>query len=257
MVPLPAPDLHPATLRRLLGECRLGRPVCLLEQTSSTNDVAAAAAAKGAPEGALFVAAGQSAGRGRAGRGWVSLEGGLAFSLLLRPARNPAGLTCLFGLAAVRAIDRFAAGAGVKWPNDVWIDGLKAGGILAEAKGGAVVVGMGLDVNETPAALAAGVDAPAVSLRVAAKRVFHRGEVLAAILDSFGEIYDAWTREGFAPVRGAYEERMLWRGERVTLPDGLSGRLAGVDDAGCAVVETNGGRRVIAAGDLSLRKEEP
>lgn len=248
-------DLHPATVLRLAGTRRLGRPIVLLERTASTNDVATAAAAAGAAGGALFVAAAQTAGRGRAGRRWVDPGGGLFFSFLLRPARIPAGLTCLFGLAALRAIDRFAPGGAVKWPNDLMIGGRKAGGILAESSGDAVVVGMGLDVDVEPARLAGLVDAPAVSLAEAAGRAIGRGEALAAILSCVEEAYDTWERDGFAVFRGAYEERMLWRGERVTA-GGETGRLAGVDDRGCLVLETKTGRRTVAAGDLSLRKEE-
>src|SRR5918997_2587029 len=134
----------------------------VVDRVGSTNAVLLAAAAQGAPDGAVLVAERQDAGRGRLGRDWVTLPGaGIAVSVLLRPTEVPPDrfgwLPLLAGLAvhdAVRAA--VPALTCLKWPNDVLVgEGQrKAGGILAEASSGAdgtaVVLGVGLNVAGDP-----------------------------------------------------------------------------------------------------------
>src|SRR2546427_1102691 len=129
---------HAQSLLHGLTGLRLGHPVHLYRQTGSTNAVARGLAEAGAPEGLLVVAEAQSAGRGRAGRRWITPEGtALAFSLVLRPVAPPAQaarLTMLAGLAVCEAIEQVCGlPAALKWPNDILIGGRKAGGILGEA----------------------------------------------------------------------------------------------------------------------------
>lgn len=257
--PRPPGDLHPA---RLLGLCRagrLGRRVVLLDETGSTNAVAMSAASAGAAEGTLVVAERQTAGKGRKGRFWVSTPGkSLTASLVLRPSRPGAALTAVFAFAAIRALRRFAPGLALKWPNDLYLRGRKLGGILAESRDGAVVLGFGVDVNDEARDLPPGRAGNAVSLRMAARRRVDRGAVLARILESFEEAYARFEAEGFAPFRPAVERLLLHRGKRVVLEDGTerrSGTLAGVTDEGYLVLETGGEEAVFASGDLTLRED--
>ena len=117
----------------------LGLPhVALFDEVDSTTDVAHALAADGAAAGTLVVADGQSAGRGRGGRRWVSeTGGGVWLTLLERPndARALDVLSLRTGLRVAKALDRFAgAGVGLKWPNDLFLHGAKLGGILVESR---------------------------------------------------------------------------------------------------------------------------
>lgn len=133
----------------------------------STNERAFAAISDGsARHGDVHLAEGQSAGRGRLGRTWASAPGeGLYLSLVLLPATLPrsTALTMATGLALLEAAHVLGAGgAGLKWPNDVLVDGAKLGGILVEARGldperPHAVVGIGLNVRQArfPAALEA------------------------------------------------------------------------------------------------------
>jgi BirA family biotin operon repressor/biotin-[acetyl-CoA-carboxylase] ligase len=136
----------------------LGQPLHLLATTTSTNDLAKAAAREGAPHGATWVAEEQTAGRGRRGHAWVCTAGeGLLFSVLVRvscaPARiAPAALAV--GLAVRDAVATAAPGAtvGIKWPNDVLMGDRKVAGVLVEAvtvgsRVDAVIVGVGINVH--------------------------------------------------------------------------------------------------------------
>ena len=128
----------------------------LLESTTSTLDVAHRLAAEGAPAGTLVIANEQTAGRGRGGKSWQSSPGGgLWLTLIERPADN-SGLGVLslrVGLAAAEALDRFAPEPiRLKWPNDLYIDRAKLGGILVEARWREqavewVAIGLGVNVQ--------------------------------------------------------------------------------------------------------------
>jgi BirA family transcriptional regulator, biotin operon repressor / biotin---[acetyl-CoA-carboxylase] ligase len=169
--------LDAASLRRaLLRPGGLWQAVEVVDRTGSTNADLLARALGGAPEGVLLAAEEQSAGRGRMGRAWVSPpRAALTFSLLVRPAAVPPArrgwLPLLAGVAVATAV---TAVTGVqtrlKWPNDVLTGPAKLAGILAEAIGDAVVVGVGLNVATEPGELPpAGPGAlSATSLRIAA-----------------------------------------------------------------------------------------
>jgi BirA family transcriptional regulator, biotin operon repressor / biotin---[acetyl-CoA-carboxylase] ligase len=130
----------------------LGRPRLHLRSTTSTNDRARVLATAGAPHGTLVTAGIQTAGRGRQGRSWAAPAGtSLLLSLVLR------GFDALLPLRAGLAVaDVAGEAARVKWPNDVWIDGLKVAGVLVEARpaDGWAVLGIGvnvaLDVRDLP-----------------------------------------------------------------------------------------------------------
>jgi len=139
-------------IERMLGLSR----VELLASTTSTLDVAHRLAAEGAPAGTLIIADEQTAGRGRGGKSWASAPGaGLWLTLIERP-NDTSGLDVLslrVGLAAARALDRFAAEPiRLKWPNDLLIDHGKLAGILVEARWREsslewVAIGLGINVR--------------------------------------------------------------------------------------------------------------
>ena len=132
--------------------------IVVLESVDSTNNYAKKLAASGAPEGTCVISERQTAGRGRRGRGFVSEEGGLYFSCILRPHAAPQQLLHLTAMAAVAVLDAIEAVTGiqpqVKWPNDPVLGGKKVCGILTELSLVAesneteyVVVGIGINCN--------------------------------------------------------------------------------------------------------------
>ncbi|MGQ0645187.1 MAG: biotin--[acetyl-CoA-carboxylase] ligase, partial [Elusimicrobiota bacterium] len=178
----------PDTLNLKSPAGSLGRPFFRHDVLPSTQDEAKRLALSGAAEGTLVAAERQTRGRGRLGRPWVSPPGGLWYSLVLRPSLSPGRVPALTLVAALdwaRVIRRRTGlPAEVKWPNDVWIGGRKAAGVLAEMSSEAdrvhwVVLGVGVNVNN-PAPR--GVRAPAASLSDESGSVFSRGDLLAAWL---------------------------------------------------------------------------
>jgi BirA family transcriptional regulator, biotin operon repressor / biotin---[acetyl-CoA-carboxylase] ligase len=262
--------LDAAVLRRaVIRPGGLWRAVEVLASTGSTNADLLARAAAGAPEGAVLAAEEQTAGRGRMGRSWVSPpRAALTFSLLVRPdtvapARR-GWLPLLTGVSVASAV-RAAAGvdARLKWPNDVLAGPAKLGGILAEATGDAIVIGIGLNVSTepgelpppgpTPRPLRAPAGAlPATSLRVLAAGdpagSADRERLLIEILAAFEHRYQAWRQAGGDPdrcgLRAEYTAlcATIGRRVRVELPGDqlLSGLAVGVDPDGRLLVRVSG-----------------
>jgi BirA family biotin operon repressor/biotin-[acetyl-CoA-carboxylase] ligase len=244
----------------------LWREIEVVQSTGSTNADLLARALAGAPEGAVLAAEEQRAGRGRMGRTWTSPpRAALTFSLLLKPAVPPARRGWLPLLAGVAVASAVTAVTGVqtrlKWPNDLLAGPAKLGGILAEAVGDAVVVGVGLNVSTEPGELPpAGPGAlAATSLRIAGSAAPDREPLLIAILADFERWYQAWCQAGGDPercgLRAGYTELSGTIGRRVRaeLPDGqvLSGLAVGVDRDGRLLVRASSGAVVpVAAGDV-------
>jgi BirA family biotin operon repressor/biotin-[acetyl-CoA-carboxylase] ligase len=232
--------------------------VRVVPETGSTNADVLALARAGEPEGLVLAAETQTAGRGRLGREWVSQPGAaLTFSVLLRPAPVPqpnwGWLPLLVGVAVVSAIGAVTGVSAVlKWPNDVLAGDGKLGGILAEQAGGAVVIGIGLNV-----AGAAPVPT-ATSLQAQGAAQADRSALLAAILASLGEWYSRWRDSAgdaqSCGLRAEYLARCatIGRSVRVDLPGGtsLEGMAAGVDRAGRLLVAAGDDTTAVSAGDV-------
>ncbi len=145
----------------------------------------------------MAVAGEQTEGRGRLGRTWEAQAGtSLLVSVLLEPtvpsARLPE-LTLVAGEACAKAIGAMTGlEPTIKHPNDVLVDGRKVAGILAEARDGRVVLGIGVNVNQTAEDLPAETATPAGSLALAAGRELSRAELLAELLLQLELAYDAW-----------------------------------------------------------------
>jgi len=190
-----ADSLEPDAVRPLLRG-RFGRDYRYAERTPSTQRLL-----DGAAEGAVAVAEQQTEGRGRLGRSWQAHPGtSVLVSILLEPPvpsdRLPeltlvAGKACAEAVAAITGLE-----ATIKHPNDVLVDGRKVAGILAEAREGRVVLGVGINVNVAAAALPTTTLMPAGSLSLAAGREFSRAELLAELLLRLEQRYDAWVSGG-------------------------------------------------------------
>ena len=243
---LDRPPLRALALRRALVPD--GWRVEVLEETGSTNAVVAERARAAELAGLVVVAERQVAGRGRLDRTWLSpSRAGLTFSVLLRPAvpaeRLP-WVPLVGGLAVATALaERAGLEVGLKWPNDVLLDGRKVCGVLAELPvPGAVVLGIGLNVTTTAEELPAPPpgQAPPTSMALAGATTTDRDTVLRAVLRAL--------RTGLTDlegeperVRAAYRERCTTLGAqvRLELPGAAAvvGQAEQVDDAGRLVVD--------------------
>ena len=180
-----------AVLPRLRG--RFGRDYTYVESTPSTQLLLR----PDADEGAVAVADEQSAGRGRLGRRWFAPRGtSLLCSIQLRPPVPGDRLPELTGVAARACGDAITALTGLepelKFPNDLLLGGRKVAGVLAEAREGRVVLGIGINVNLTEDTLPTEVDRPATSLLVEAGRELDRAELLVELLRCLERRYDEW-----------------------------------------------------------------
>jgi BirA family transcriptional regulator, biotin operon repressor / biotin---[acetyl-CoA-carboxylase] ligase len=231
------------------------------DETGSTNDDAADAARSGAPEGTLIWARRQTKGRGRRGRPWVSPEGNLHLSIVLRPevaAVRAGEVAFVAALAAADACAALAPGADVrcKWPNDVLIAGRKVGGLLIESSltsSGQVewlVVGIGLNLAAHPEA----VEFPATHLALHAGRAIAVEEGLSTLANAFAARYRQWREQGFAAVRAAWLARAAGLGGpiRVRLDRAeLTGTFADIATDGALMLTlADGAERRITAGDV-------
>jgi BirA family biotin operon repressor/biotin-[acetyl-CoA-carboxylase] ligase len=202
------------------------------------------------PEGAVAVCEEQTAGRGRLGRRWEAAAGSsILVSVLLRPQAESraAELTLVAGIATAVAVERATGlAAQIKWPNDVMLDRRKVSGGLAELKDAAVVLGIGVNVNQTREELPAETRVPAGSLRSITGREYERAPILADLLEELETRYDLWREHGLDGVYDDLGARDFLRGRRVTIGDvqgvaqmiGRDGRLAVATDAGEVHVES-------------------
>ena len=180
-----------SVIPRLRG--RFGRPYLYVEVTPSTQRLLG----EEHHEGAVVVTEEQTEGRGRLGRRWHSPAGvSLLFSILLEPPVETARLPELSLVAGEACAGAIAAATGttpeIKLPNDVLISGRKVAGILAEAREGRVVLGIGVNVNVPEEELPTEVDVPATSLLVETGHELDRAELLIELLDRLERTYDAW-----------------------------------------------------------------
>ena len=185
-------SLDPGTVLPLLRG-RFGKPYTYVERCESTQRLLG----DDAPVGAVAATDEQTAGRGRPGREWLAPAGSsVLVSVVLHPdvpTEKLAELSLVAGRACAKAIAEVAQVVPtVKWPNDVLIDGRKVGGILAEARDGRVLLGIGINVHQTAEQLPERAEHPATSLLLEAGRHVQRAELLASLLDHLEREHDPW-----------------------------------------------------------------
>jgi BirA family biotin operon repressor/biotin-[acetyl-CoA-carboxylase] ligase len=236
----------------------LGDPLHVYESAPSTNDLARAAA--GSEPHAVWLAESQTAGRGRQGRRWeCAAHAGLLVSFVLEASLEPDALPTLLplavGLGAAEAL-REATSRPVctKWPNDLWLEGGKLGGVLLESLDEArVVVGLGLNVRKSATTRLE--VRRAVSLEDAGA-VARREVLLAVLLAGIERTVDAWRERRFEALLSAYCEHESTIGRTVQAQVGgevIRGSVRGVTAEGLLRVEVDGGsERTLVGGEVHL-----
>jgi BirA family biotin operon repressor/biotin-[acetyl-CoA-carboxylase] ligase len=261
------PDLLlPEILRPLLRGTIFAEHMHHFYKIGSTNTAAMAAAAEGAPEGSVFLAEEQTAGRGRGANSWQSpRSSGIYCSVVVRPALPPSEVLVLSlaaGLAVHSAIEEVDSrvSADLKWPNDVLIDGKKVCGILTEMNAEAtrvryIVVGVGINVNQASFPK----DMPATSLRLVIGSEWSRVELVAALLKSLDREYRQLLegREAQASILRRFAENSSWvQGKNVRIEENgaaFEGTTDGLDPRGFLQVRTAHGMETVLSGTVRER----
>jgi BirA family biotin operon repressor/biotin-[acetyl-CoA-carboxylase] ligase len=235
-------------------------------EIDSTNAQLMRRADAGARSGEGCLAERQLAGRGRRGRTWLSPFGrNLYLSLLWRfdcgPDRLP-GLSLAVGVAVSRALEASGVyGCGLKWPNDLVLEGRKFGGVLIEIAGEVAgeccaVIGVGVNL-QMPRGLGTDIDQPWTDLQSSAGSPLPSRNLLAGrVLDQLLALCDGFPHCGFAPYRDAWVERDIHFGRPVIVhsPRGQwSGVARGVDRTGALLLDRNGAIVTISSGEVSMR----
>lgn len=238
-----------------------------LGAVGSTNDLALVRARAGAAEGLVIRAASQSRGRGRRGRAWFSPPGGgLYFSALLRPdvpAELLPAITLLMGVAAAEGLEE-ATGCrvGLKWPNDLRVEGRKIGGILCECvaapDGGpaAVVAGVGINLATRRDDFPPGLREAASSVLLAGGRVPRAEDLLGCLLGRVAFWYAEFRGGGFGEVRSRWLSLCDHLGKRASLrlaDRTMHGTSEGIDEAGRLLLRAaDGALQRVDAGAVEL-----
>ena len=242
---------------------------------TSTNDLAGEAGRSGQPAPAVFIAAQQTAGRGRLGRTWSSPPGGLYLSVLLRPdvpVASLGSLSLVAALSVAQAVEQWVGQGGenghtvqVKWPNDVYLDGRKLCGILLESQASTdgidyVVVGIGINLASDAVEGAASLGLPYHPDVPGADSVHSRPARFAAqLLDRLAQNTASWVTDGFPQYADAYQQRELNVGRSVAVRNRsgqliAEGTVVGVGHQGELILESADGVRInVSTGEVTLR----
>ena len=247
----------------------IGRDRRHIAATSSTNTDLARLAIEdpSLPDGFVLIADVQTAGKGRQGRAWASPPlSGLTFSILLKPDVPPlraSTLPLVVGLAVAQAVARLVpkCRVGLKWPNDIQIDGRKLCGILCEMRAEGervrhIVAGIGINVNLSVTDMPPEIAAIATSLCIAAGHLFDRTKVLDDILASLDQTYRQWLDESFVALLPAIAAFDILRDRPVTIERGantISGIASGIAPDGALLVRrADGTVESVYSGDAHI-----
>jgi BirA family transcriptional regulator, biotin operon repressor / biotin---[acetyl-CoA-carboxylase] ligase len=249
------------------GPGRIGWRVHHYAEVSSTQDVAEQLARDGAAHGSVVIAESQTAGHGRLGREWFSPPGvNLHLTVIARPTMTPAEVPILglvAGVAMAEAVETVAPGLpGLKWPNDLWLRGKKAGGIISHLLAGTppcVLLGMGLNLNLTADQVPADLREIATSVLIETGDPCDRIKFAATLFTRLDELIRQVQESGFAPIAPLWERYTILAGKRITVFDGQarhSGIVKGIDHDGALLLTEGPNVTRVLAGDVTVEKFE-
>lgn len=224
----------------------------------STNDRIIDLAKDGAPAFTVVVADTQTAGRGRSGKTWESLPGlGLWISFLIRPRVGEVQLLVpiLMGIATIRAVEAICPNLylEIKWPNDVLINGRKLGGILCEKVGpSALVVGVGINVNQSEDDFSSTFEHSATSLGIEGCPNVSRSELAGYLLDESRILIDPLPDEFNDDLLMEIQERDTLMGHMVLTETEGMGKAVGIAGDGSLLIEVGGCHHSIRSGGVSM-----
>jgi len=245
--------IRPSEIRKCLRTRVLGQAGVYFRSLASTNDVAKQLASGGMREGTIVLAESQFRGKGRLGRKWFSPEGGLWFSVMLRPRIEPKHvlkLTLLGSVAVVKTLSKLCGiRAEIKWPNDVLITKRKVCGILAETgiKGKNLefaILGFGINANLDLAAFPRNLRNSATTLKTHLGKEISREILLCSLLENAEVCYDLFESGKFEEILDDWRKLSGFLGSHVRVLDGqrtIEGIALDLDSDGALIVRLKDG----------------
>lgn len=239
----------------------IGKDIRYFRETESTN-VKAREIARSVGDGTVVIAESQTSGRGRMGRKWLSPEGGIWLSIILKPRMEPlhaSRLTILAGVSVARTMRSYGLEAKIKWPNDVLIKGKKVSGILTEMEAEVdlidfCVLGIGIDANVDTDLFPEEIRESSTSLKSETGHEIDRAEFVRRLLGQFEELYLKFQKGEFLSILDEWRDLSATIGEWVkitTQTRSIYGEVVGVDNDGALILETGDGHlEKIIAGTL-------
>ncbi|WP_335869692.1 biotin--[acetyl-CoA-carboxylase] ligase [Bacillus sp. 2205SS5-2] len=248
---------------------KLGRVIHYNDSVESTQKLAHILVHDHVPEGTIVIAEEQTAGRGRLMRKWDSPKyTGIWMSVILRPNLPPQKapqFTLISAVAVVQAIRELTdVEAEIKWPNDLLINGKKITGILTELvaesdKINAVIIGIGINVNQQVESFSEEIKDVATSIRLEGGKPVSRAALVQQILLKLEKYYSLYMREGFYPIKLLWESYAISIGKDImarTMNETIYGKAMGITDEGVLLVrEESGEIREIYSADIQIQSD--
>jgi BirA family biotin operon repressor/biotin-[acetyl-CoA-carboxylase] ligase len=263
----PADALTATELGYKLSTKVIGRTILAYGSVKSTNDIAAQMAVNGAEDGTVVTADEQVKGRGRLGRVWYSPPGtGAYISTVLRPDFPPEQAPATSIMTAVALADALSEFCGpdvkIKWPNDVLIGGRKIAGILTElsadrGKINHIIVGVGININQTARDFPEEIKPLATSVRRVLKRKVRRVEIVQSFLRHLDREYAAYQVDRLKKSHERIRKYSSLIGRIITIRVGrhdTTGLVTDIDVNGCLVMDVDGESRAVTAGEVTVVK---
>ena len=264
-MPISHEPLNPTLITSRLWDSVTNRVVVeVLEEVTSTNDVIRDRARQQNVEGLVLLAEKQTSGKGRQGRVWHT-PAGRNLALTIAWACDPdisrlAGMSLAAGAAIADALqETFDLSLALKWPNDMYVEGRKCGGILVETfidgdLRSHLMIGVGLNVLPGDVE----VDQPVTDLASHVDSDISRSDVAASVINGLVRLLAGWPDSGFNSWREAWCARDMLKGELITVTGGedLAGVASGVDETGALLIRTEQGMRAVYSGDASVRRNQ-
>lgn len=244
----------------------IGRHYTFEPEIASTNAYLSNLPLSECTDGMVMAADQQTSGRGRMQRTWFSPAGcNLYFSVLLQPRKNIADIPQLALIAALSVIDALkttapSVDAGVKWPNDVLVNGRKLAGILCEMQAEAdiatkVILGIGINVNVASEQFPADLRERSTSLLAETGKHVDRPQLMAALLNSLDKYYRQWLTLGLAPFLPVLKERLLLVGKKIrvqSLDTSIAGIVKGLSPEGGLVLYDGKKTYTVFSGEVHI-----
>lgn len=243
----------------------------IFEKIDSTNSYLVELGKRNAPQWTVAVSEMQTRGRGRLNRSWESPAGvGLWFSILLRPEIKPEECHLVNLLSAVSLADyleqyiwkTFAKkfNIGLKWPNDLFTNNRKLSGILLQSNISSesinfLVLGIGLNVNQTEMDFPDAIREKAISLQMATNREWSREELLSGFMENFYENYNLFLPQKKAEIIELYMKKLLYMNEDISINlngERVTGVFKGLTPLGYLIIQSGDEERVITTGEIKV-----